>query len=162
MIKEKKLANAEVFETEALAEVHLDIKFAQDGDRDEEDQWDADTILSTYTNTDNHPGVIRTQRRVRPSQRMKIELHKQFKVPIDGLIPLAEEITLKKERKAVANQPFTRVQKRDNERPAASPMGSANNSEDEDAVVEEDITLDKKAQKKLVKQQQAEKRKMKK
>jgi len=42
----------------------------------EADEWDAETILSTYTNTDNHPGVIKTQRRVRPSQRMKIELHK--------------------------------------------------------------------------------------
>jgi len=37
---------------------------------------------------------------------MKIELHKQFKVPIDGLIPLAEEITIRKEKKKVLNQPF--------------------------------------------------------
>ena len=61
-------------------------------DEDPEDQWDAETILTTYTNTDNHPGVIKTQRRVRPKMNMKIELHKQFKVPLDGLIPLAEEI----------------------------------------------------------------------
>ena len=30
---------------------------------------------------------------------MKIELHKQFKVPIDGLTPIAEEITIAKEKK---------------------------------------------------------------
>ncbi len=52
--------------------------------------------MSTYTNTDNHPGVIKSQRRIRPKQ--KIELHKQFKVPIEGLTPLAEEITIKKEK----------------------------------------------------------------
>ena len=33
----------------------------------EEAQWDCETILSTYTNTDNHPGVIKTTRRVKPS-----------------------------------------------------------------------------------------------
>ena len=66
---------------------------------DEEEAWDAETILSTYTNTDNHPGVIKTDRRVRPAQRMKIELHKQFRVPIDGLIPMAEEIVKIKEKK---------------------------------------------------------------
>jgi len=31
---------------------------------------------------------------------MKIELHKQFRVPIDGLTPMAEEIVLSKEKKA--------------------------------------------------------------
>ena len=55
-------------------------------DEDQEEQWDCESILSTYTNTDNHPGVIKTQRRVRPNQKMKIELHKQFRVPVDGLI----------------------------------------------------------------------------
>lgn len=34
---------------------------------DEEAQWDCETILSTYTNTDNHPGIIRTEKRIRPS-----------------------------------------------------------------------------------------------
>ena len=40
---------------------------------------------------------------------MKIELHKQFKVPIDGLnglIPIAEEIELKKKKKNKADQAF--------------------------------------------------------
>jgi hypothetical protein len=36
--------------------------------------------------------VIRTTKRIRPSQQMKIELHKQFRVPVDGLMPIAEEI----------------------------------------------------------------------
>jgi len=30
-------------------------------------------------------------------------------VPVDGLIPLAEEITLKKEKKAAGDQPFVKV-----------------------------------------------------
>ena len=55
---------------------------------------------------------------------MKIELHKQFKVPVDGLIPLAEEITIQKEKKtAPGNTPFTRVQQ-ESERPAASPIAA--------------------------------------
>lgn len=29
-------------------------------DDDSEEKWDCDTILTTYTNTDNHPGVITT------------------------------------------------------------------------------------------------------
>jgi len=82
-----------VFEDEAIEMIHEDVYLKEESD---EDAWDADTILSTYTNTDNHPGVIKTTRRVRPNQKMKIELHKQFKVPIDGLIPMAEEITLQK------------------------------------------------------------------
>ena len=59
---------------------------------------------------------------------MKIELHKQFKVPVDGLIPLAEEITLKKAKKAVNNQPFARVVKKDDsgyDMPPASPREDA-------------------------------------
>ena len=27
---------------------------------DDGEKWDCDTILTTYTNTDNHPGVITT------------------------------------------------------------------------------------------------------
>ena len=45
-------------------------------DSDSEEKWDCDTILTTYTNTDNHPGVITTQRRIKPGQHNKIELHK--------------------------------------------------------------------------------------
>ena len=44
--------------------------------QDDEEKWDCDTILTTYTNTDNHPGVIKTERRVKAGDRMKIELHK--------------------------------------------------------------------------------------
>ena len=68
-------------------------------DGDEQEEWDCESILSTYTNTDNHPGIIKTTRRIRPSQKMRIELHKAFKVPLDGLIPIAEEIIIAKEKK---------------------------------------------------------------
>lgn len=43
--------------------------------------------------------MIKTERRVRPSERMKIELHKQFRVPVDGMGVIAEEITIQKEKK---------------------------------------------------------------
>lgn len=80
-------------------------------DSDSEEKWDCESILTTHTNTDNHPGIIKTERRVKPNQRHKIELHKQFKVPVDGLIPLAEEITIQKERrKADTSHPFQRVE----------------------------------------------------
>ena len=41
------------------------------------EQWDAETILTTYTNTDNHPGLIKYVPKIKPSQRMKIELDKR-------------------------------------------------------------------------------------
>lgn len=43
---------------------------------DSAEKWDAETILSTYTNTDNHPGLIKYVPKVKTSQKMKIELHK--------------------------------------------------------------------------------------
>lgn len=56
-LREKKLQNAQVFEEEALE----NMEDVPDRDQsEEEDAWDAETILSTYTNTDNHPGVIKT------------------------------------------------------------------------------------------------------
>jgi len=41
---------------------------------DPEDKWDCDTIQTTLTNTDNHPGVIKTTRKVKPKNT--IQLHK--------------------------------------------------------------------------------------
>ena len=57
MLREKKLAMAEVFMDEAIETMHEDV---YRDERSDEDAWDAETILSTYTNTDNHPGVIKT------------------------------------------------------------------------------------------------------
>lgn len=96
-IKRKMVEIAERFEKEA-DERDQDNPFNVQ-EVNEEAEWDCETILSTYTNTDNHPGVIKTTRRIKPSQKMKIELHKQFRVPVDGLIPIAEEITIAKEKK---------------------------------------------------------------
>lgn len=82
--------------------------YNSDDDHSEEEgeKWDCESILSTYTNTDNHPGVIKTSKRIRPG-KVKIDLHKQFRVPIDGLTPIAEEILIKKkERDAPKDQPF--------------------------------------------------------
>ena len=106
-LNQKILARGEMFEEEA-DENDSDIT---EEDSDSEEKWDCESILTTHTNTDNHPGVIKTERRVKPSQRMQIQLHKQFRVPIDGLIPLAEEVTIQKEKKQKgdARQPFQRL-----------------------------------------------------
>ena len=105
-LRKRILENGQQFQDEA-EERSSDIEEASDS----EEKWDCESILTTYTNTDNHPGVIKTQRRVKPGQRNKIELHKQFKVPIDGLVPFAEEISLQKEKKkAAGNHPFQRVE----------------------------------------------------
>ena len=79
---------ADIFDKED-EERGLESSEDESSESDDEKKWDCATILSTYTNTDNHPAVVKTQGRVvRTKQR--IELHKQFKVPLDGL--MAEEI----------------------------------------------------------------------
>lgn len=60
------LANEFAIEADKLEEE--DDPFYDDREATQEEKWDCETILSTYTNTDNHPGVIRTQKRIRPSQ----------------------------------------------------------------------------------------------
>lgn len=37
---------------------------SEDDEEAQEKKWDCESILSTYTNTDNHPAVIRTVSRV--------------------------------------------------------------------------------------------------
>jgi hypothetical protein len=89
---------AKILDLAVTFDERAEIAFREEAPEEpEEDQkWDCETILSTYTNTDNHPGIIKTERRIRPSK--KIELHKAFKVPVEGLMPVAEEILLKKEK----------------------------------------------------------------
>ena len=36
----------------------------EESEEDEEKRWDVDTILTTHTNTDNHPAIIKTAGRV--------------------------------------------------------------------------------------------------
>lgn len=82
---------------------------------------------------------------------MKIELHKQFKVPVDGLMPIAEEITIQKEKKKKEK--------------AVGPYQDVSGSDSVEEITAEDATKeskDKKALKKEVKEQQREKRKLKK
>jgi protein LTV1 len=99
-IKEKSLALQQKFQEEA-DERGTDYE-SSESEEDENEKWDAETILSTFTNTDNHPSVIKFVPKVKTNQKMKIELHKQFKVPVDGLnglIPIAEEVIVKKKKK---------------------------------------------------------------
>jgi hypothetical protein len=63
----------------------------EDDEEGQEKKWDCESILSTYTNTDNHPAIIKTAARVVRANKQKFELHKQFKVPLDGLV--AEEFS---------------------------------------------------------------------
>lgn len=149
-LKQKQVENEARFQ-QAAEERGSDIS---EEESDGEAKWDCDTILTTYTNTDNHPGVIRTERRIKPSERNKIMLHKQFKVPVDGLIPVAEEITIQKEkRKADLSGPFQRQEVDDDEQEEREEI-----EEDKDAA-----PLDpRKAHKKQVKEEKREKRKLKK
>lgn len=72
--------------------------------------------MSTYTNTDNHPGIIKTSRIVKAKNKM--ELHKQFKVPLAGLmpddIPVATEVSTApskiKEKSKKKGKPFEVVE----------------------------------------------------
>jgi len=76
---------------------------------DSAEQWDAETILSTFTNTDNHPNLIKYVPKVKPSQKLKMELHKQFKIQVpvgglDGLTPIAEVIPMEKSKEKKAKE----------------------------------------------------------
>jgi protein LTV1 len=46
-----------------------------ESESDDDKKWDCETILSTYTNTDNHPGVIKTKRKVVKTNQM-FDMHK--------------------------------------------------------------------------------------
>lgn len=72
-LKKKALAINAILEKE-MEERGSDYTESEESD-DEERKWDCQTILSTYTNTDNHPGVIKTTRVVK-TKANKIELHK--------------------------------------------------------------------------------------
>lgn len=45
---------------------------SEESEEDPKEKWDAETILTTYTNTDNHPGVIKTQSKVKVNKKAKI------------------------------------------------------------------------------------------
>jgi hypothetical protein len=107
VLKEKTLIEGQRLQNE------MDMKDTDDEsepESEEKEQWDAETILTTYTNTDNHPGVIKFTPKVKVNHKAKIELHTQFKVPIsglDGLIPIAEEVhAAKKLKKKNRKQAF--------------------------------------------------------
>ena len=65
----------EKFQQEAEKRLASDYE-SPESEEDPEDQWDDETILSTYTNTDNHPGIIKFVPRVKVNQKLKVELHK--------------------------------------------------------------------------------------
>lgn len=157
LLKEKTVNNANQFQQE-VDEKGSDYE-SPETESDPEDKWDAETILTTYTNTDNHPGVIKYVPKVKVG-KAKIELHKQFKVPIDGLnglIPIAEEIEVKKKKKdkAPASNAF--------EEDTSSSEGIHEDDEKPEGEEKEEEELNpRKAAKKAMKAERREKRKQKK
>ena len=53
-----------------------------------EQEWDAETILSTYTTTDNHPHLVKVIRRPKDE---RIRLHARTGLPVGIALPAAEE-----------------------------------------------------------------------
>jgi protein LTV1 len=136
--KEKKaLIEKALARHEQLEQEYQERETSEESESDEEEQaWDCQSILSTYTNTDNHPAVIKTTARV-VKTKQHMQLHKQFKVPLDGL--MAEEITM--------------------EKPALKrPLVEESDSEGE----EPSVPVDKAGRKKQLKEEKREKRKLKK
>jgi protein LTV1 len=74
IVNEKTLALNQRY-TEEADERGTDYE-SPESEEDENDKWDAETILSTFTNTDNHPSIIKFVPKVKTNQKMKIELHK--------------------------------------------------------------------------------------
>ena len=56
-LEKKVLKLQDKFQTEADA---IAVASSEESEEDEEAKWDCESIISTYTNTDNHPGVIKT------------------------------------------------------------------------------------------------------
>lgn len=127
---------------------------------DSAEKWDAETILTTYTNTDNHPNLIKYVPKIKQSQKMKIELHKQFKVPIDGLdglIPVAEVITKEKKTKKGKN---SSAFEEDTTAPPEEPTEATGEEEEEEEEEDEAKALNPRKQaKKEMKAERRERRK---
>jgi len=99
-LRKKALAVNAILEKE-MEERGSDYTESDESEDEDEKKWDCQTILSTFTNTDNHPGVIKTTRVVKFNQH-KLDINKQFKVPLNGLI--AEEIDLSNKEKETPSE----------------------------------------------------------
>ena len=55
-----------------------------------EDEWDAETILTTYTTTENHPTTIKMARRPRRGDET-IQLDRRTGLPVGTVLPATEE-----------------------------------------------------------------------
>ena len=59
-------------------------------EKPKEEKWDAETILSTYTTTENHPTTIRVARKPRPG-KAAITLDPRTGLPVGTMLPAEEE-----------------------------------------------------------------------
>lgn len=161
IIKERTIQINEKFNEEAEKRAGSDYESSEE-EEDHEEKWDAETILTTYTNTDNHPGVIKFVPKVKVNSKAKIELHSQFKVPIDGLtglIPIAEEVKpKKKQQKEKTSMAF----EEDSEKSEDSEYEEPESEEKEIAEELDKEVNPRKAAKKALKAERREKRKQKK
>lgn len=70
-----------------------------DANEQEQKKWDCETILSTYTNTDNHPGLIKSVVQPRKFDLPKIDLRPKHQ-PERGGHKVIEEVEEAPEEKS--------------------------------------------------------------
>ena len=70
-----------------------------------EEEWDAETILSTYTTTDNHPSLIRVARRPKAEH---IRLDRKTGLPVGTVLPAEEKRLREAEEARQARRPQPR------------------------------------------------------
>ena len=78
MEKAKEQINKKALELNEIYTETMNEQPLESSDDEEEEQaknWDCESIQTTLTNTDNHPGIIKTVKRV-IKPKNKIELHK--------------------------------------------------------------------------------------
>ncbi|KAK5577430.1 hypothetical protein RB653_002371 [Dictyostelium firmibasis] len=75
--KEKEIILKRDWDKEVLVEVS-----DNEGEENEEDKWDCETILTTYTNLENHPKLLREEK--------KIKLSRKTGMPV-GVIPTKQK-----------------------------------------------------------------------
>ena len=118
-----------------------DREVAGEGD---EETWDVETVLTTKTNTDNHPGIIRTI--VRPKQN-------PIKLDPKTRAPELESVTKVEEKPDKKQGPYVEIEQSDEE---------VEEDHLKDMTPEEIARMDKKQYKKMVKKERRERRAMKK
>lgn len=83
-------ADGDVSEAESDGSIEQHPFFDGLREKPKEERWDAETILSTYTTTENHPTTIRVARKPRPG-KAAITLDPRTGLPTGTMLPAEEE-----------------------------------------------------------------------